>query len=358
MLNLFIKNDKTTSYSIRHNNKFKYCKERLKDNLDMVVEYYSMKERTVPNNHLLVKLIKNINIDLSLSDIEYFKNVNAAALRVSSNLGIVSDIGSGVIFNNLFYGKHTKEVLVYKDTDIDIFDIKNNWKTYSSIKSTFHTLDNLDLSLPCYTEYEDTGSIFTYEIDVVGLMLQYKQWHKERVQFDRDINPARFVAQIVSPNIVKSILDISLFNRFNNIYNDVTTSELDDNHPFLLIDVNDKVDTIFKDIIKEVTDKNISYIELLKNIPAVSENDMYEVLRLDVKFYTAQSKWVTLISRISIIKSIIDIGDRNGMKRNKDLLNSIPSWLKELRRNNLTNNILTSEINNDMIYLDNLLGKR
>lgn len=358
MLNLFIKNDKTTSYSIRHNNKFKYCKERIKDNIDTVIEYYSMKERTVPNNHLLVKLIKNMNIDLNLSDIEYFKNINAIALRVSSNLGIVSDIGPGVVYSNLFYGKDTKEILVYKDTDIDIFDIRNNWKTYSSIKSTYHTLDNLDLTLPCYTEYDNGEDIFTYEIDVVGLLLQYKQWYKERLQFDRDINPARFVAQIVSPNIVKSVLDISLFNRFTNIYNGISTSELDDNHPFLLIDVNDKVDDIFKDIVEEVKDRNISYIELLKNIPAVSEDDMYEVLRLDVKFYTAQSKWVTLVSRVSFIKEIIEISGNNGLKRNKDLLNSIPSWLKELKRNNLTNNVLTNSIRNNISYLENLLGKR
>jgi hypothetical protein len=99
-------------------------------------------------------------------------------------------------------------------------------------------------------------------------------------------------------------------------------------------------------------------MQILKTIPTVVSENMYDVLTIEHKYYTQQSEWVLLLSRIYIINDIIRLLGKRGMSRNKDLLNRIPVYLKVVARIRTIDNKLLDVLNLDFRYELELLKSK
>jgi len=340
MLDLFIYENNDINYPIQAYGKFDYLKKKYRENLKKTKEYYYHKEEAVDNRHLLNKIINDLTPNIEHNDIiDYLRIVSVSAELYSKQHGIVSNINFGNILSNVFYGKNSREILLYTSTEIDIFTIEENWKDLTSVRVIYHEDTDMFIPRPIPLNYVP-GSLVVMEIDIILLLLQYRCWYLERLSLDMSTNINIFISQIVMTNMMDNILDIALVNRYNYISRGVVPYKDINNHPFLLIDYTDKLDDVIKTIIRDNKNKSIPLERLLKSLPAIAESTVNDVLHIRHKYYTMQSKWVLWVSRVSYIDMFLHIIGVRGIRRNKDILNKLPVVLKRLERSSVLNKIL------------------
>ena len=332
MLDLFIYKNNDINYPVQRYDKFDYLKKKYRENLRTAKEYYYNKEDAVDNRHLLNKLINDLSPSIEEYDvIDYIRLVSASAELLSRQFDIVSNISFGKILSNVFYGKNSREILLYTSTEIDISTIEENWKELTSVRVIYHEDTDMNIPRPLPINYVP-GSLIVMEIDVVLLMLQYRGWYLDRLAMDQSVNINVFISQIVMTNMMDNILDIALVNRYNYIARGVQPYEDINLHPFLVIDYTDKLDDCLKTIIRDNRNKSITIEQLLNGLPAIVEDTIWDVLFIRHRYYTMQSKWVLWLVRISYMDMILFVIGVKGIRRNKGVLNRLPVLLKRLER--------------------------
>ena len=364
MLKYFIKKIDDIDYPVKEYSRFDWVRRKYLFELEKVKNYYRYRIRATNNKNILSKLIDLLRTDITKDEFDYYKYVDSNAEYIAKQLNIVNDLSSGKVLESEIYGDNSYEILLSVNNDIDFDYIANNWielETLRVIKT-----DNVQLNFTVPFEnidmYIDTLTIF--EIDIVTMLLQYRHWALERMSNDDSIDPNVFIATIVYPNVLNNMIDLTIFNRYMNIALDIEQyTELDNKNPFLIIDYNDKVNNILKEVVKDTKNRNIYLTQLLKTIPSIYNNNMIEALHINKDIFNIRSYWVLVVARLKIVLNLIKILDKHGMKRNKDLINRIPVDLKEIeRRSSYVENklpiLFEIELQETINELNNLLGKR
>lgn len=362
MFSFFTRGRYTYEYSITKFSKFLYLERRYSEQLSKVKEYYIYRERAVNNNHILNRIITNLSASLNLPDYEYLKIVGTNARFLSKQFHITSNISRGDVIESIFYGKNSKEVLLYTENEIYLEDMSKNWREYQPVRCIYHTDTDLDFYIPEGKKDYITDHISVYEIDIIMLLMQYRYWAKERIAYGNSDNPNVFIPTIVLPNMIKQILNISLFNRYISIAKGEDIPDFRIKHPFQVLDYSKGFDSIYKDSVKYTKNKNIPLEQLLLQVPLINSNAI-DVLNIKHKYYTSQSLWVLWVTRIELIANIITIMGEKGKKRNTDLFNVLPTKIKELENRKT---IISSNLGADVLYnieyhiniIKNEIGKR
>ncbi len=363
MINLFLKKNNIITVPIKKYSKFDYIKDRYTEELKKIKEYYRNKDNAVSNAHILSRIINMLSPNIELDIVEYFKIVDTNAIYIARQFNLVSNINNGEIFNNIFYNGKSYEIINYVETEIDIFDIEDNWIEYSPIKVTYTEETDLDFHILNGNKTKDGVSLTILELDITLLLLMYKQWALSRIREDKSTNMNVFVATIVLPNALDNMLDLTILNRLIYIYKYGDCKQFRIKHPFSVLDFSKGIDNILEDVIKDINNSNITIEQLLNTIPTIVNNNMLETLIINRPYYTKQSEWVIWLSRIEYIAFILEVLGNQGIKRNRDLLNRLPSLIRQLE--NRSTNIyskLKDELLLDFEYniekIKNTLGSR
>ena len=363
MFRIYYTND-DTSYPIKKYSKFEYIASRYLKDLNKVIDYYRNRERAVNNKHILNRLISLIAPNINLSDEQYFEIVERTAIFITKQFDIVSNKNSGKIHENLFIGRNSYEVLIYKNTEIDLFTFKEEWKDYQSIKCIYSEDTALDYNVPFNNKEYVIPMLSIFEIDVSALLMQYKYWALDRLKNEESTNINVFISQIALPNMLPSLLDFALYNRYVSILNNVPIESYTINQPFVLTDYSPGIDKIYKKIVKDTKNTSIFINQLYKTIPLVSNKNVYELLRISNRYYTKQSEWVLILARIPVIKdTLVNLGPR-GISKNKTPINRLSYKIKEVERSKTIEKKLDDltyiETNHmlDLDYIEEIVGRR
>ena len=350
MFKLFVNNTDNTRYPVKKYTKFDYVKRRYLSELTKVKEYYRTKERAVDNKHLVSRLVNMLTPSLSLDIYDYLKVVDTNARFLSRQFGIVSNIHSGTVMENIFFGKNSEEILLYRENPIDLMDFEENWMDYTPVKVIYTDSSDLDFHIPFNDKDSFIPRLTIMTIDIVVMMLQYYKWANHRMLMSMPTNTNVFISQVVLPNILDNMLDLAIYNRFMKLVEEREIPEFKINHPFHVQDLSTGIDKILLDVITDLQDTSVPVMQILQTIPTIVKDDMYDVLYIDHKYYTKQSEWVLLLARIYTINDLIRLLGNKGMARNKDLLNRIPVYLKVVERIRTIDYKLPGMLNLDFSY--------
>jgi len=332
MYNFFTNNKSTISYPIRKFSKFKYIEDKYKYELNKIKDYYSFtRERAVPNGHPISKLVDLLSPSINLELNDYYKEVAVNAKYIARQLEFTSNINKGKPFNNIFYKSNSQELLITTEEYFDLEEYEFMWRDSVSIRCIYNELTDLDFSVPFGDKELSRASLSVYEIDIVKVLMQYRYWCKERIALAASTNSNVFVAMIVLPNMIKSITNISLFNRLLKKSVGVSIKSFDINHPFNVLDYSKGVDKIYKSVNKHIKGKNMALEQVILHIPLLDANPM-DVLHITHKYYTKQSEWVLWLARTSYIARLLEFMGDTGMRANLDLINRLPTLIKQLEQ--------------------------
>ena len=323
-----------------------YIRRNTEVNIEYVKNYYKINPTAVRSEHILVRLLNSLGIPLILPMDRYVNHLSSKAVRVASSLGISSGYSKGGCFYNQFYGENKVEILLAHESIFNYEQTYLNWKTQVPIEVLRHPETSLDFPILDGKRNEGTGGVCVIAINVVMLGLMYKAFVDEEVKKENKDNPKHksvmeFIRMYVLPGMIGSHLDISVFNRLNNlrigIPNDMSIKRTHSFH--MPIKLSDKIETCQRDILKNIEQGGYTYSKLLSNIPLLATINAIALNQVPETPQNRQIYWAVLLSRIYLIDFLINV-NKASLKSNTSYINKIKRTIKMLMANNEHETIL------------------
>jgi len=363
MFKYFIKNMDMLEYPVKEYSKFDWIKRKYLFELEKIKTYYRQRERVIDNKLILPRLIDLLARDPFMDDIEYFKKVSYNADYIAKQLNIVNNLNFGEVLENEIYNSGSYEILLCVTNELNLFELEDNWIELEPLRIIKTDNYNLDMN-PVFDKIDFyMPNLTIFEIDIPQLMMMYKYWSKERIRNDRSTDPNVFIPTYVYPNILNNLLDLTIYNRYINIFKNETMDNLDNPHPFLIIDYTDKLDSILSKALHDTMNHNIPLAQLLNVIPVMNNTSMFYGLQLHKDIFNTQSYWVLVVARANYILDLLKIMGHNGIKRNLDIVNRLPVEIKEIERRTMYKDTKLPEyfqitLNGVISDISNIAGRR
>jgi len=333
MINLFYRKDMLSTPSIK-DNRLRYLRERFDTELYNITEYYHNRNSKVKNNNILVGIITTVCPNIDLDIWEFLRILDSTALYNTKTFGIVSNINKGYIHNNTLFKNNSKEIYIYNDSDIDYDDIENSWRDIKPLRILRHDSTDLCFKMPSDTYGLNEEILTVCSIDIKLLCLQYRYWAIERLYNDFDIDPAYFIYRYVYTNTISDFMDLAIIERFDSIINGKDIGVYKNHHPFNIINLDDKINSMLTNIAKHISGENKSYSNMLSNIQLLYNDNAKEFLLIKNIIPNKQSLWAIVLSRIDSIALLMDLSSNKTLRANKDTVNDLLILFKKIEREN------------------------
>lgn len=368
MFNLFIKPRYPDLDSFVKFPEWGYLEMYIKDNIKNIKKYCRGIEELCSEKNIIVRLLQTITTDLTLPDEKFLQKTLADIGNKANILGIGVGSNRPTIFKNNL-NVSSQEIFVGELDDKQYRDMLKNitpWEDLVPLQPLYHNYRTLDYEIrEGKRNLENT--LIIYNIDLIALIMMYKNWFKIRKMYSKSTKPQIFVQQFVLPNTLEQDINLILFNK---------TLEFSINrkifpngkfkYPIFLKEVSLLVDKVLLKAVDSIKAKSLEYERVINTIPIVHSptyrvKNMMDVLKVDDIFFKMQMRWVLWLARMSYIKGLLILGSTSSLQRNKDYNLSLQENLKEF----VTGNIYIKEQNigtnayakfiNDLYFIKDLI---
>ncbi|BAW19263.1 hypothetical protein [Ralstonia phage RP12] len=304
MQSLFRLDDKINTGSIELR-QWRYAKDGLLQNVEKIEQFYQDYPIAVSGSHLLVRLIQSMNISRTLSFDRYVANCSARSLNVAQALKITSGLSKGQIWDGVFYGPGTKEIIIAHDTLFPLQDAWENWKSMHPVTVLLHNQSNTQLNVPDGRVNAPDKGVAVIAINVPMLMAMYYRFNQEQDAVELGGGERRTLYQFIHgyalAGMVRSHLDGVIFNRLFNKVSGVPNTDAIRKHSFFTNNYDSALDT--------GADMQIEYLRNLKKrftgVMAATHlpvsGSLLEYSHLPSIPTTLQAFWAVVVSRIKIV---------------------------------------------------------
>lgn len=306
----------------------RYLKTKANELIDVLEKYYARSSYRLPNQHLLIQILKNLEYSLETPFEKVVETTQARSLYVARHFNLISELDFGKPHKGVFYSHKDSDcvdyVFIKNFVDVNPFDEEKNWINVSPLKVLTHPVTDFNFMLIDGQPRSDLGGYSVVQLDICLLSFQYREFCLEMLRSFKDdaiYNPNKFIVTRVLPKLFKSHLDYLLFNQFLLKEKMITATESYKKLPFVL----PPLETITKQMTSEVSN-NIkkskkSYSNELASIPSCFLKNGLESLRLPETISTRSSYWLKLLSRMSAIEYLLESQGKTGRNNNRSLLN-------------------------------------
>lgn len=339
----------TSNNSVIRPGSFRLVDFTLKKQIQHILDYYHSRVFAIESNHLLCRLLTIAGIPFQYDLNRYTDLAFTRSPYIAKHFNFTSDITYGTIFDGLFYGNGNTEIIIAKEEYFDPYDAIKDWENIEAIRVLDHNVSNTMFLVPDGRDNNIGKGLVVIEINIPLLLIQYRGFVEQ--QYNKIVSGnvsqlavTHFVRMYALPNMLKSHSEIVLLNRFMNLFYGAPMDMALKHYPFPLIDYSDKLDRILLEIIKHVKDRGLLYFSVLKNIPSIYKEDMQAVLLMPDVARTRQVWWSLLLTRLKVIKFLIDIGGEVGIHANGTYINKLKIDLRRLLEENILKNRIPADI--------------
>lgn len=303
-------------------------KQEFKKSINRVMNYFRDGDFFVDNDHLLVKLLKTFPAPQGDDIRRWYYQAQDLSEGIAGLHGIINAQNSRAdVSQNLFLGG-VGEILIEINRPISMNLRTEDWLNTDSIVCLYHPytdmrvrpLDGKEFQRPIMGDHAVIG------IDIALLYVQYHLWRRDiapKIYKDgKQPSIHKWVYQYPLVTALKSYLDMSMFNRFICFYKGIEPTKVSERAriPTTYVDFTDKLDECLKVQIGLLKAKQLSYPQILVNIPLLLKDNAFDFFHLDSGYVTRQIRWCYLAARLDVIKFLLEAGDMktNGSDRYYD----------------------------------------
>jgi hypothetical protein len=331
---------------------WRYIRDGLRRNVDKVLEYYRTNPTAVAGDHFLVRLLQSISVPKSLDIERYYDNVTVVAPHLSSVMGMTSAIYKGTLFNGIFYGRNSREVLISQTNFFDLRKVPENWMNLTPIRVVTCPITSLGLDIPDgrgFISSElpllDTVSVFTIDIPMLATMYREFRRNEWQVQIDRGWEDSErslmmFLRMYVLPNMLATQIDQVIFNRAYALRFGLPRDNMKNRHPFYLTDFSAKLDQMLMELNGWLEAAPRTFQGLLKSYPAVFKENLYQSMELPDYPPTRQIIWAMLYSRLKVFYFLIMTMSQSARDKNGTVLNRLFREIRMIRNARIMEQVL------------------
>lgn len=333
--------------------KWNYAKSGLLQNLLRVQDYYKNRPFAVKSQHILARLLNSFPISYNLSLERFYSLVDTYGLRISVGYKMTSSIFNGKIFNDIFYGEGIDEILVATDESFNPYRVTDDWINVSAVRVLAHPNSDLRLLLPNGKNFGTETGLAVISINIPMLAVQYKAFleyqNKRLIEENMSTHTtAQFIHMYVLPNMLKSHLDVALFNRAYNLVVGAPMGDTTKKHAFYLTDYTGVVDDVYEEIVDYFKRVEKPYNIMLKSFFTITEESFETLMLLPDNAPTRQVMWSNLLARLRAMEFLLKLSKSHGNTSSRSENNNLNRILQYHDSNKLIETLLPENLLRDV----------
>ncbi len=301
-----------------------FIKRNMLLELKRVYDYFHTNVRPLAGAHILKNLINSLNVPVEYSIDKYVELASQRAMNYAKMAQFSTPYNDGKIFHGVFYGEGSNEIIMLTDEYINVFDEYKNWRDLESIRVLLHPISDLALIPPDGIKQSTANGLCVIEINIAKLAMQYHGFcASEKIKLIENKEGIRlglehFLKMYVLPNMLPSHLDMVIYNRMKNLFYGEPMSTPLRRLPFTIRDYETRIDRVLGSILDILGKKKLLYSNALYMMPAITEADMYDVMKMPDNPLTRQINWVYAVGRVSVYRFLVEVcgGASVGMNLN------------------------------------------
>ena len=293
--------------------RYRELKTRAEAQIITVTSYFARSAFRLPNDHLLVQLLRTLEFSLGTPFEKVVETTYARAPYVAKHFNLTSEINQGKPHRKVFYGSAYNDTVDYifsnNIVDVDPFSEDLSWLNLSPLRVLHHPATDLNMA-PFWGENRTPWTGYSVvHIDIPLLVLQYHKF----CQFmaaqgeEKMYNPAKFLVTEALPKMYKSHMDYVLFNKLRVVDNQIPHVQPASWLPMALPDMERLANSSMEESHRAINNKPWTYEKSLESIPMFFHKNAKEALKLPLIVATRQSVWLQLLTRLPAITGLIQI---------------------------------------------------
>lgn len=335
-----------------------YIRDGLMMNLDHTNKYYRSGAYAVGSDHELIKLLFGLTTSTELDLSTYYKQVDAKALTVAQQLGYTTSISKGRVFNNVFFGGKSREVIIVHNEDFDPQDVTDNWMDAQPIRILRHGFDFIDC-FPTQGQLASNGvSVFAINLPMLGVQYRaYREWQKKfGDQVTGRASIYSFCFGYPLNNMIYDAMDHSVFNRLVRLKQNLPTSDNQYRHPFHVTNFTVRCDRILSKILDVISSNPLDLYTTMATIPLVNQGNVVGLAKLPDLYESRQINWAIYMARVDMLLFLMSF-DESFTKMNQSELSKIKYDLKLYLKDGTIHSALPPELFiKQKLVIDRLVG--
>lgn len=340
---------------------FRRTRDLLNKEIDKVYKHLQTNTYDTGNNNILIKAINMIAVDVESSIFEAYDKCVGSVHTVAKACGFTSSLwAGGVATKSLLYGKGYDEIVIVKDTHIDLLDFETQWMDLSCIRVVVHPITSV--SVPSFLrmgEFEEKGLV-VIELDLVLMLLQYRQWLKVQIDKEHDSIMTRgmFLYQVVFPKAITSHMDVMMINRFMCHFEGDIPSRFITTIPEMQLNYGDLLDKYLLNRITILTNKVLNFEAIGEHLLLISNKSAYDHMVLPRVTYTRHNEWVLNIGVLDYLGFLLAIDSEAPGDASRNEKNQLKRRLTSFMRGNGIKQYVKGELADRVIAkIDNTIKK-
>lgn len=191
--------------------------QRYDEQLIRLLWHYRRAVHVVPNEHIIVQLLRHAGVAYAGNDELYYNSVSAQVNRIATALKINTSVhANGAQPRSSFYGSNVNEFIVAVTPPfVKGIDYDRYWPSAQPIRVRYHPYSDLSFNLP-----DNEGVAPGYaviEVNIPLLMLQFLKWKAwTETRYEHKPSVQQFVFQFPLVNMLSSHADVCWMNRLVN----------------------------------------------------------------------------------------------------------------------------------------------
>lgn len=300
----------------------------LSQNLKNIVSYYRRFPGRVDGSHFLIRLIYSMAVPRNQPLDRFYADSQAKALGIAQALRMTSSISSGVVFDGVFYGGSTKEIIIAHDEAFDYQAAAVNWRELRPITVLRHPKSDLTLNIPDGRITSEEEGLAVIAVNVPMLVLQYRQYrqYEDALAEQTGESPRGVTHYIYSyplSNMMYSHTDIAIFNRLYNLHRGIPLGESRIKHSFHNPDYSAKLDELQLNQLRALERNPRRFDAMLKMIPVVSSKNLSDLAVLPDMAPTRQVVWALVLGRLQFLSFLYTSSTDSARQRNATEVNRV-----------------------------------
>lgn len=288
-----------------------WLQERLRNVYKEYLTYKQQNQARVASNHLLLTILNAITVPFDGDVIRYMDLVEQQSKRIAGTLRLTTSAVRGDFFKDVFY-KGVNEVIVVGKSDFEPIDLWWDWRNVAPVTVTAHPVTQFTLFDPVVVNTPDLNTPDGYvqvNIDIPMLAVQYRMYKSTFPTGTME----QYVAQVVVPAMMRSHLDIVLFNKVCVLLGLMTATSIRSNLPFGQPNLEPQADQLAKEIVDILLNKSLEPAQILSTIPAFFDSTTaLQALKHPAILLSSQSMWALHSQAIDKAKLVLEIYQRRG----------------------------------------------
>ena len=284
---------------------FDYATNGLMQNVEKIEHFYQDYPIAVNGSHLLVRLIQTVNVSRNLSFDRYIANCSARALNVAQALKLTSAISKGQMWDGVFYGHGTQEIIIAHDSLFSIQEVHENWKECHPVTVLQHNQTNTALLLPDGRVSSTDKGVAIIAINIPMLMAMYYRFNEEQDAVELGGGTRRTLYQFIHSyaiaGMVRSHLDNVVFNRLYNRASGVPFTEAIRKHSFFMNNYDAALDVSASMQLEYLKNMKRRFTGVLQATQLPISGNLLNFSELPAVPPTLQAFWALSISRMKIM---------------------------------------------------------